>query len=151
MLNVSWIFCFNKFNKTALDVSEESIYGLTRVRLWQHGRWHKMMDNYFIFEDCAMQTNQLEVDLMMNRWFLLVDSAMYWWHIIWDIWLFGVKSWFFTRNTPKHFAPPSAIGKNTIFFGVKSWIFTRNSPTIFVIIKFAIKKYQDVWRTLSTL
>ena len=24
------------------------------------------------------------------------------------IWLFGVKSWFFTRNTPKMFAPPSA-------------------------------------------
>jgi hypothetical protein len=28
---------------------------------------------------------------------------------------FGVKSWFFTRNTPKMFAPPSAIGKNMIF------------------------------------
>jgi hypothetical protein len=28
---------------------------------------------------------------------------------------FSVKSWFFTRNTPKIFAPPSAIGKNTIF------------------------------------
>ena len=27
---------------------------------------------------------------------------------------FGVKSWFFTRNTPKIFAPPSAIGKNMI-------------------------------------
>ena len=24
------------------------------------------------------------------------------------IWFFGVKSWFFTRNTPKSFAPPSA-------------------------------------------
>ena len=24
---------------------------------------------------------------------------------------FGVKSWFFTRNTPKHFAPPSARRK----------------------------------------
>jgi hypothetical protein len=24
------------------------------------------------------------------------------------IWFFGVKSWFFTRNTPKMFAPPSA-------------------------------------------
>ena len=24
------------------------------------------------------------------------------------IWFFGVKSWFFTRNTPKIFAPPSA-------------------------------------------
>ena len=24
------------------------------------------------------------------------------------IWIFGVKSWFFTRNTPKLFAPPSA-------------------------------------------
>ena len=28
---------------------------------------------------------------------------------------FGVKSWFFTRNTPTIFAPPSAIGKNMIF------------------------------------
>ena len=24
------------------------------------------------------------------------------------IWFFGVKSWFFTRNTPNNFAPPSA-------------------------------------------
>ena len=32
------------------------------------------------------------------------------------IWFFGVKSWFFTRNTPQIFAPPSAIGKNTIFW-----------------------------------
>jgi hypothetical protein len=27
---------------------------------------------------------------------------------------FGVKSWFFTRNTQKMFAPPSRIGKNMI-------------------------------------
>jgi hypothetical protein len=32
------------------------------------------------------------------------------------IWFFGVKSWFFTRNTPNIFAPPSAIGKNMIFW-----------------------------------
>ena len=32
------------------------------------------------------------------------------------IWFFCVKSWFFTRNTPKMFAPPSAIGKNMIFW-----------------------------------
>jgi hypothetical protein len=32
------------------------------------------------------------------------------------IWFFGVKSWFFTRNTPQIFAPPSAIGKNMIFW-----------------------------------
>ena len=32
------------------------------------------------------------------------------------IWFFGVKSWFFTRNTPKMFAPLSAIGKNMIFW-----------------------------------
>ena len=75
-----------------------------------------------------------------------------------NIWFFGVKSWFFTRNTAKIFAPPSAIGKNMIFwrkivifhtkygnnfraslrnwkkydfFGVKSWFFTRNTPKIF--------------------
>ena len=35
------------------------------------------------------------------------------------IWFFGVKSWFFTRNTPKMFPPPSTIGK-IWFFGVKS-------------------------------
>jgi hypothetical protein len=29
---------------------------------------------------------------------------------------FCVKSWFFTRNTPKMFAPPSVIGKNMIFW-----------------------------------
>jgi hypothetical protein len=70
------------------------------------------------------------------------------------------KSWFFTRNTPKIFAPPSAIGKNMIFwrkivifhtkypknvraflrkwkkivfFGVKSWFFTRNTSKIFAM------------------
>ena len=32
------------------------------------------------------------------------------------IWFFGTKSWFFKRNTPKIFAPPSAIGKNMIFW-----------------------------------
>jgi hypothetical protein len=47
------------------------------------------------------------------------------------IWYFGVKSWFFTRNTPKMFAPPSAIGKIMIFFVVKSWFFTRNAPKFF--------------------
>jgi hypothetical protein len=31
---------------------------------------------------------------------------------------FGVKSGFFTRNTPKIFAPPSAIGKNMIFWRI---------------------------------
>ena len=46
------------------------------------------------------------------------------------IWFFGVKSWFFTWNTPTIFAPPSAIGKIG-FFGLKSWFFTRNTPTIF--------------------
>ena len=40
------------------------------------------------------------------------------------IWFFGVKSWFFTRNTPKMFAPPS-VWRN--FFkcapsNLKSWI-----------------------------
>ena len=40
------------------------------------------------------------------------------------IWFFGVKSWFFTRNTPKIFAPPS-VRRN--FFkcappNLKSWI-----------------------------
>ena len=33
------------------------------------------------------------------------------------IWFLGVKSWFFTRNTPQIFALPSAIGKNMIFCG----------------------------------
>jgi hypothetical protein len=28
------------------------------------------------------------------------------WHLI--IWFFGIKSWFFTRNAKKYFAPPSA-------------------------------------------
>ena len=32
------------------------------------------------------------------------------------IWFFGLKSWFFTRNTPKMFTPPSTIGKNMIFW-----------------------------------
>jgi hypothetical protein len=32
------------------------------------------------------------------------------------IWFFGVKSWFFIRNTPTIFTPPFAIGKNVIFW-----------------------------------
>jgi hypothetical protein len=46
------------------------------------------------------------------------------------IWFFGVKSWFFTRNTPKisHLTPQ--LEKNW-FFGVKSWFFTRNIPKMF--------------------
>jgi hypothetical protein len=34
------------------------------------------------------------------------------------MWFFGVKSWFFTRNTPKNFAPPSA---RRIFFREMFW------------------------------
>ena len=43
---------------------------------------------------------------------------------------FGVKSWFFTWNTPKISRAPLKIGK-IWFFGVKSWFFTRNTPKIF--------------------
>jgi hypothetical protein len=43
---------------------------------------------------------------------------------------FGVKSWFFTRNTPKIFAPPSAIGKNKIFWS-KIVIFHTKYPNNF--------------------
>ena len=48
------------------------------------------------------------------------------------IWFFfGVKSWFFTWNSPKISRAPPKIGKNMIFFGVKSWFFTWNTPKIF--------------------
>jgi hypothetical protein len=43
---------------------------------------------------------------------------------------FGVKSWFFTRNTPKIFTPPSAIGKNKIFWS-KIVIFHTKYPKNF--------------------
>ena len=43
---------------------------------------------------------------------------------------FGVKSWFFTWNTPKVSRAPPKIGK-IWFFGVKSWFFTWNTPKIF--------------------
>jgi hypothetical protein len=46
------------------------------------------------------------------------------------IWFFGVKSWFFTRNTPKFSRLPSQLEKRW-FFGVKSWFFTRNTPKMF--------------------
>ena len=46
------------------------------------------------------------------------------------IWFFGVKSWFFIRNTPKMFTPPSAIGKNMIFWR-KIVIFHTKYPNIF--------------------
>ena len=50
------------------------------------------------------------------------------------IWLFGVKSWFFTRNTPNIFAPPSARRN---FFNcaappnLKSWI----APAMYLNLK----------------
>jgi hypothetical protein len=43
---------------------------------------------------------------------------------------FGVKSWIFTRNTPKMFAPPSAIGKHMIYWR-KIVIFHTKYPTTF--------------------
>ena len=43
---------------------------------------------------------------------------------------FGVKSWFFTRNTPNIFAPSSAIGKNMIF-GRKIVTFHTKYPNTF--------------------
>ena len=43
---------------------------------------------------------------------------------------FGVKSWFFTWNTPKISRDPPKIGKYD-FLGVKSWFFTRNTQKIF--------------------
>ena len=46
------------------------------------------------------------------------------------IWFFGVKSWFFTRNTQKIFAPPSAIGNNMIFWR-KIVIFHTKYPKTF--------------------
>jgi hypothetical protein len=42
---------------------------------------------------------------------------------------FGVKSWFFTRNTSKISRLPRQL-KKIWFFGVKSWFFTRNTPKI---------------------
>jgi hypothetical protein len=44
---------------------------------------------------------------------------------VWD-----VKSWFFTRNTPKISHLPPQLEK-IWFFGVKSWFFTRNNPKFF--------------------
>ena len=43
---------------------------------------------------------------------------------------FGVKSWFFTWNTPKISRTPPKIEK-IWYFGVKPWFFTRNTPKIF--------------------
>jgi hypothetical protein len=45
-------------------------------------------------------------------------------------WFFGVKSWFFTRNTPTIFPPPSAMGKNMIFLR-KIVIFHTKYPKTF--------------------
>jgi hypothetical protein len=44
------------------------------------------------------------------------------------------KIWFFTRNTPEIFSPPSASPlklEKIRFFGVKSWFFIRNTPKLF--------------------
>ena len=42
----------------------------------------------------------------------------------------GVKSWFFTWNTPKISRAPLKLEKYD-FFGVKSWFFTRNTSKMF--------------------
>jgi hypothetical protein len=60
------------------------------------------------------------------------------------IWFFGVKLWFFTRNTSKFFAPPSA---RRIFFkcappNLKSWI----RPCI--KIDYAVSKYSHIFTCL---
>jgi hypothetical protein len=39
--------------------------------------------------------------------------------------------WFFTRNTPQIFAPPSTIGKNMLFFWRKIVIFHTKYPKNF--------------------
>jgi hypothetical protein len=53
---------------------------------------------------------------------------------------FGVKSWFFTRNTPKIFAPPFAIGKNMIFWR-KIVIFHTKYPKHFkMLVTFLLQK-----------
>ena len=52
-----------------------------------------------------------------------------------NIWFFGINSWFFTWNTPKMFAPPSAIGKNTIFCR-KIVIFHTKYPKFPIISQF---------------
>ena len=42
----------------------------------------------------------------------------------------GVKSWFFKRNTPKIFAPPSAMGENKIVWR-KIVIYQHATSTIY--------------------
>jgi hypothetical protein len=57
-----------------------------------------------------------KIYLLSFNW---VPILLFWKSVVWKfdispplklekIWFFGVKSWFFTRNTPKIFAPPSA-------------------------------------------
>jgi hypothetical protein len=52
---------------------------------------------------------------VLFRCYDFIRSLYYFWTIPktsplgnWKTWFFGVKSWFFTRNTPTIFAPPSA-------------------------------------------
>jgi hypothetical protein len=62
---------------------------------------------YFI---CVLECNQPKCQLSWNIYdkhvsFHFVNSPH---SAIEKIWFFGIKSWFFTRNTPNIFAPPSA-------------------------------------------
>jgi hypothetical protein len=56
---------------------------------------------------------------------------------------FGVKSWFFTRNTPTIFAPPSAIGNNKIFWR-KIVIFHTKYPNNFRASLWVIIAYRQM-------
>ena len=74
-----------------------------------------------------------------------------------EIWFFGVKSWFFTRNTSNIFAPPSAIGKNMIFWR-KIVIFHTKYPNNFrtslrtslrtIVIRKRTKGQTTIYKTL---
>jgi hypothetical protein len=52
------------------------------------------------------------------------------------IWFFGIKSWFFTRNTPNIFVPPSARHNflKSIPANLKSWIHPCNEYNSYPIM-----------------
>jgi hypothetical protein len=62
---------------------------------------------------------KIKLSMKSHVYILITESKKY------DF--FGVKSWFFTRNTPKFSRLPPQLEKIR-FFGVKSWFFTRNTP-----------------------
>jgi hypothetical protein len=105
-------------------VSLIDTYTMTDTHDWYiHYRWqtwfiHTLWLIYLIDTYTMTDTPDSYIHYRWHTWF--IHSAP---DLILLIWFVGVTLWFFTRNTPKIFAPPSAIGQNIcIHYDWNTWL-----------------------------